>query len=134
LQEGGEQDAVTDPEPGSGVERLQEFVHPGDADNTPGWEAVHVKGMALRMIDPFVLGKELFPITSVMTAVALCEVPLEVTKVVWPVCWVPVAPTSSEMFWTGQLSKKSRGGDVVPWEFWYCGCRKDKLVTPLAEA
>src|SRR5271169_1331750 len=121
LQLGGEQDAVTDPDPGNGVERTQEFVHPVPVDNTPGWDALQVNGIALRTTAPFVLGNELLPITSVRTAVAFCEVPLEVTNVVWPVCWVPVAPTSSAMLRIGQVSKKSSGGDVTPCEFWNCG-------------
>jgi hypothetical protein len=43
-------------------------------------------------------------------------------------------PSSREISWIGQVSKKSRAGEVFPWEFWYWGCRKDELVIPLAEA
>src|ERR1035437_3365529 len=134
LQVGGEQEAVTDPDPGKGVESAQDSKNPAPAANTPGWDALQVRGILLRTIPPLVLGKELFPITSVRTAVAFCEVPLVVTKVVWPVGGDPAAPSSSAMLWIGQVSKKSRAGDVVPCEFWYCGCWKDELVTPLAEA
>ena len=87
LQVGGEQDAVTDPAPGEGVERAQVCRHAAAVPTTPGCEALQVKGTLLRMIPLFVLGKDVLPITSVSTAVAVCEVaPLELTKVVWPVC------------------------------------------------
>jgi hypothetical protein len=87
LQVGGVHEAVTDPEPAKGAESVQDCVHPEAAFNTPGWEALQVKGILLRTTPLKVLGKELFPITSVRTAVAFTEVvPLEATKVVWLVC------------------------------------------------
>ena len=87
LQVGGVHEAVTEPEPAKGAERAQDCVHPEEAFNTPGWEALQVKGILLRTIPLKVLGKELLPITSVRTAVAFTEVvPLFATKVVWLVC------------------------------------------------
>jgi hypothetical protein len=83
LQDGGEQEAVTEPAPGNGVEMAQDCKHPGATPTTLGWDALQVKGILLRTIPLFVLGKEVFPITSVSTAVTVCAlVPLEVTKVV----------------------------------------------------
>jgi hypothetical protein len=92
-------------------------MHPEPGASTPGWEALQVRGILLRTMPPLVLGKEVFPITSVRTAVAFSELPLEVTKVVWVVCCDPARPTSSERLWIGQVSKKSRAGEVSPWEF-----------------
>src|ERR1019366_7997752 len=103
LQFGGEQEAVTDPEPANGVERAQDCRHPAAVPITAGWGALQGKGIFFRMIPLFLLGKELFPITSVRTAVAFCEViPLEVTKLVWLVCCDPARPTSRVMLWMGQ--------------------------------
>src|ERR1700737_4709192 len=111
LQGGGEQEAVTEPEPGEGVERVQDCRHPPPAAMTAGWDALQVKGILPRTTPLFVFGKELLPITSVRTAVAVWAVPLEVTKVVWPVCWVPAGPSSRVILWMGQVSKKSRPGE-----------------------
>src|SRR5438552_12686284 len=134
LQVGGEQEAVTDPPPGSGVESEQDCWHPALTFRTPGCEALQVKGILLRTMPPVVLGRELFPMMSVTTAVAFCAVPFEVTKVVSSVCCDPLTPTSRETVWMGQVSKKSRTGEVVPSEFLYCGCWKEELETPLADA
>jgi hypothetical protein len=87
LQLGGVHAAVTEPEPAKGAESAQDSVHPEALFNTPGWEALQVRGILLRTIPLKVLGKELLPITSVRTAVAFTEVvPLFATKVVWLVC------------------------------------------------
>src|SRR5216684_9221882 len=110
LQVGGEQAAVTVPEPGDGVERAQDSWHPVATDNTPGCDALQTRGILLRTMPPFVLGRELLPITSVRTAVAVSEAPLEATKVVWPDCCAPALPSSRERLWILQVSKKSRAG------------------------
>jgi len=68
-----------------------------------------------------------------MTAVIVCPVPFEVTKLVCPVCCDPAVPTSSAMFCTGQDSKKLRIGEVPP-ALLYCGCWKELLTTPVAVA
>ncbi len=89
LQVGGEQEAVMDPEPGNGVLSVQDCRHPAaPAPTTLGWDALHVKGTLLRTIPLFVFGREVLPIISVRTAVAVCELVVEedVTKVVCPVC------------------------------------------------
>ena len=116
LQVGGEQEAVTDPEPADGVDREQDCKHPPPVAITAGCDALQVKGILLRTTPLLVFGKELLPMMSVRTAVTVWAVPLEVTKVVWPVCWVPAGPSSRVMLWIGQVSKKSRAGDV-PCEF-----------------
>lgn len=116
LQVGGEQEAVTDPDPGAGVVMAQDSEHPPGADNTPGWDEAHVRGILLRTIPPLVFGKEVFAMTSVRTALTVCPVPLAVTNVVWPDCCVP-ASISRAMVWIGQVSKKSRAGEVAPREF-----------------
>jgi hypothetical protein len=82
-----------------------------------GEDWVQVRGILLNTTPPLVLGSELFPMTSVRVAETGSLVPFEVTNVVWLVCCDPVAPTSSVMFWIGQVSKKSRTGDVTPWAF-----------------
>ena len=97
LQVGGEQEAVTVPDPGNGVESAQDSRHPVPMAKTPGCEADQVRGILLRTIPPLVLGKELAPMTSVRTAVTFCVVPLVVTKVVSPDCWVVEVPSSREM-------------------------------------
>src|SRR5258708_3662993 len=74
LQVGGEQEAVTDPDPDDGVERPHDSWHPLGADNTPGCEALQVRGMLVRTIPPLVFGKEEFPMTSVTTALAVSPV------------------------------------------------------------
>src|SRR5271157_2483406 len=124
LQVGGVQDAVTDPAPGDVVVTGQESVHAVPAATTAGCEAVQVRGILLRTIPPSVLGRELFPITSVTVAKTVSEVPLETAK---EFCSDPGWPTSRIMFWMGQVSKKVRslpGG----------GCTKEVLLTPLAVA
>ena len=133
MQVGGEQEAVTDPDPGNGVERVQLCRHPDAEANTPGCEALQVREILLRTIPPLTLGNEVCPITSVSTAVTACVLPFAVTKVVWSDCCTP-EPSSSATLWIGQVAKKSSGGEVVPWAFWYCGCKNDELETPLAEA
>src|SRR5271169_2254611 len=120
LQVGGEQEAVTDPAPAEGVPTAQDSVQPVASCTTEGWVAVQVKGILLSVTCVPESSKELFPMTSVRTALAVCAVPLEVTKLVWPVCRDPAGPSSSVMFWIGQVSKKSRSGEVTPWEFVYC--------------
>ena len=70
LQVGGEQEAVTDPGiRASGVVEPQDSRHPLGAAKTPGWDAVQVRGILLRTMPPLVFGKEVFPMTSVKTAV-----------------------------------------------------------------
>src|ERR1700686_713849 len=86
LQLGGEHDAVTDPEPGDGVEIEQDCRHVPAGVTTPGWLALQVKGIFVSTTPLFVLGREVLPMMSVTTAVAFCDVPLEVEKVVWLVC------------------------------------------------
>ena len=49
LQVGGEQEAVTVPEPGDGVVTVQDCVQLVPAGTTPGWEEVHVSGTLLRI-------------------------------------------------------------------------------------
>ena len=82
LQLGGEQDAVTDPEPGDGVEIVQDCRHVPVGVTTPGSVPVQVKGILVSTTPLFVFGREVLPMMSVTTAVALCEVPLEVAKLV----------------------------------------------------
>src|SRR5208283_3631180 len=85
LQVGGEQEAVTDPAPGNGVLMAQDSVQPVASCTTAGWDAVQVRGILLRVTVVPESSKELFPITSVKIAFAVCAVPLEVTKLVCPV-------------------------------------------------
>src|SRR5271166_885822 len=109
LQLGGEQEAVTDPDPGNGVEREQLCRHPEALANTPGRDALQVREILLSTIPPLTLGKEVCPITSVSTAVTVCELPFAVTKVVWLDCCTP-EPSSSTTLWIGQVEKKSSAG------------------------
>ena len=91
LQVGGEQEAVTEPEPANGVESPQDCRHPLAGCTTAGCDALQVNGILVRMSPLLVLGKELIPMMSVRTAVAVCVAvdELEVRKVVWLVCWFP---------------------------------------------
>ena len=131
LQVGGEHAAVTVPAPGDEVEMEQDSEQPLPIGMTPGCEEVQVRGTLPRITAPLVLGRELFPMMSVRVAITVCEVPLEVTKLVCP---DPAVPTSRLMFWMGQVEKKSRMGELAPWEFAYWGCWNEVLVTPLAVA
>jgi len=128
LQVGGEQEAVTDPAPGDRVETAQDSMHPAPAAMTPGCDEVQVRGTLLRTIPLFVLGRELFPIASVIVAMTVSAVPLVTAK---SVCCDPARPNSSATFWIGHVSKKSKttGGEGTRF-----GCRKELLETPLAEA
>ena len=71
LQVGGEQEAVTDPAPGEGVESTQDSRQVPLAFNTAGWDADQVRGILPRTTSPLVLGNELFPMMSVMVAKAV---------------------------------------------------------------
>src|SRR5450631_523970 len=82
LQVGGEQEAVTVPEPAKGVEMAQDSRHPAGAVRTAGWDEVQVRGILLRTSWPLVLGKELKPIKSIRTAVTVCDVPLLMAKLI----------------------------------------------------
>jgi hypothetical protein len=82
LQVGGEQDAVIEAEPGTGVLTAQDSRHPEPGATTVGWEEVQVNGILLSTMPLLVLDKELFPITSVRKAVTVWEVPLLVAKLV----------------------------------------------------
>ena len=82
LQLGGEQDAVTEPEPGDGGVSVQDCVHAEAAGITWGCDAVQVSGILLSTTPPLVFNNDVFPITSVKTAVTVCAVPLAVTKLV----------------------------------------------------
>src|SRR5437868_1344419 len=80
----------------------------------------------------FEFDRELLPITSVTVAKIVCEEPFETEKLVWS---EPTWPTSSWIFWMGQVSKKSKTTGIGLWpgpSNW--GCRKELLETPLAEA
>jgi hypothetical protein len=68
LQDGGEQDALTAPDPGNEVVRVQDCRHPELAPTTTGCDAVQVREILLRTMPPLVLGKELLPMMSVMVA------------------------------------------------------------------
>ena len=85
LQPGGEQEAVTDPAPGKGVVIVQDCRQEEAALSTAGWDEVQVNGILLRTMSLLLFGRELFPITSVRIAVAVCELPFAATKVVWEV-------------------------------------------------
>jgi len=86
LQVGGEQEAVTDPAPGSGVLRAQDSMQPVASATTDGWDALQTRGILLSVTRVPESSKELFPITSVRIAFAVSAgPPLEVTKLVWPV-------------------------------------------------
>jgi hypothetical protein len=86
LQVGGEQEAVTEPDPGDGVERTQLWMHPVAVANTPGCEALQVRGILLSTIRPLTLGREVYPIKSVRIAVTVSVLPFPVTNVVWFDC------------------------------------------------
>jgi hypothetical protein len=130
LQIGGEQDAVTEPAPGSGVETVQDSWQPVPTETEAGCDADQVRGILLRTLPFPTFCREVFPSTSVTVATRVSEVPLETEKFV---CNDPAWPSSNVMFWMGQVSKKSNtsptggGGTRV-------GCRKELLETPLAEA
>ena len=47
LQLGGEHDAVTEPEPGAGVDTTQDWRQPLEIDTEPGWVADQVRGTLL---------------------------------------------------------------------------------------
>src|ERR1039458_213495 len=66
--EGWEQDALTAPDPGNEVVRVQDCRHPELAPTTTGCDAVQVREILLRTMPPLVLGKELLPMMSVMVA------------------------------------------------------------------
>src|SRR5215467_14911158 len=65
LQVGGLQEAVMEPPPGNAVAAVQDCVHPEPAFTTVGSDAVHVRGILLRVVPLELLGREVFPITSV---------------------------------------------------------------------
>jgi hypothetical protein len=69
LQVGGEQEAVIEADPGSGVLTAQDSRHPVPAATVVGCEELHVNGILLSTMPPLVLDKELFPMTSVRKAV-----------------------------------------------------------------
>jgi len=70
---------------------------------------------------------------SVRVAITVLDVelPFAATTEVWP---LPALPISRAMFWMEQAAKKSSTGDVWFRELVYCGCWKEVLETPLAEA
>src|ERR1700741_3396156 len=68
LQVGGEQDAVTEPDPACGVVSPQDCKHPLAGCTTAGSDALHVSGTFVRMSPLLVLGRELIPIMSVSCA------------------------------------------------------------------
>src|ERR1700683_4902309 len=112
LQVGGVQDAVIEPLPTDGVVIVQDSVQPLLVAMTAGCDEVQVSGILFRTTPFAVLGRELFPITSVRVATTVSEVPLAETKVF---CSDPAWPTSRVMFWMGQVSKKSKmGADEEP--------------------
>src|SRR5579872_2910375 len=82
LHVGGEQEAVMVPAPGDTVVRAHVLVQDEPTFNTPGCEAVQVRGILLRTTPPLVFGKVLLPMTSVMVATAVCAVPFGATKLV----------------------------------------------------
>ncbi len=133
LHVGGEHEAVTVAVPTDGADKPQACVHPPVVPMTCGCDDVHVRGILLSTIPLSVLGKELFPMMSTTVAITVCpEVdPFGTEKVVRP---EPAAPSSSAMFWMGQVEKKSRTGEADPCEFVICGCWNDVLLVPLAEA
>src|ERR1700722_579866 len=118
LQVGGEHDAVTAPAPGEGVDSEQLSMQDVLAATTPGWLDDQVRGMLLSCGLPVVLGRLTVPMTSVNVATTFCGVPLVMEK---DVCCEPTSPTSSVMFWMGQVSKKSRTGEF-PCALEYRGC------------
>ena len=132
LQVGGEHDAVIVAAPGDRMDRVQDCVHDEPDAIAPGLEDVQVSGIFVRTMPPFVLGNELLPITSVTVAMAVCTVAPFVIETF--VCPDPAAPISKAMFWTGQVEKKSRTGEVAPELFVSVGCWNDVLVAPLADA
>ena len=132
LQVGGEHEAVIVAAPGDKMDRLQVCVHDEPGAIAPGLEDVQVSGIFVSTMPPFVFGNELLPITSVTVATAVCEVaPLSIETLVCP---EPAAPISRAIFWTGQVEKKSRTGEVAPEPFVSVGCRNVVLVAPLADA
>src|ERR1041385_1547882 len=94
LQVGGEQEAVMVPAPAETVVSPQLSVQDEATFNTVGCEAVQVNGILVRTTPPFVFGKVLLPITSVIVATAVCGVPFDTTKFVRP---DPAAPISRPM-------------------------------------
>src|SRR5579862_5426222 len=72
LHVGGEQEAVTDPEPACGVVRAQDCRQLLARCTTAGCEALHVSGTFVSRSPLLVLGSELIPIMSVRSAVAVC--------------------------------------------------------------
>src|SRR5262249_24706225 len=110
----------------------QDWVHPVPTLTTPGCEEVQLRGILLRTTPPWLLGKELAPITSLRVAMTVCALPpLAAAK---DVCPEPAVPSSTPMFRMGQVEKKSRTGDVAPEMLVSVGCRNEALVTPLADA
>jgi hypothetical protein len=75
LHVGGEQDAVMAAAPGDVIVRPQDWVHPLAVAMAPGFDEVQVKGIFVRTTAPFVFGNELFPMTSVTVAIAVCALP-----------------------------------------------------------
>src|SRR5579864_2514283 len=121
LQVGGEHEAVTVAEPGVDSDRVQDSVHPvAGTPIAPCCDEVHVRGILLRTIPPSVLGRELTSMMSVRVAITVCAPdPLGTANVVRP---EPAAPSSSAMFWMGQVAKKSRTGEPTPCALVSCGC------------
>jgi hypothetical protein len=68
LQDGGEQEALTAPEPGDGVVTVQDSRHEVLALTAAGCDAVQVRGILESTIPPLVLGRELLPMMSVRVA------------------------------------------------------------------
>ena len=79
LHVGGEQEAVIDPEPGDGAAIEQDSVQPAGGVSTAGFDPVQVNGILLN-VTGVSAGRELFPITSVMTAFMFCAAPFPVTN------------------------------------------------------
>ena len=82
MHVGGEHDAVIDADPGSGVVTAQLSVHPVGTPTTAGWDEIQVSGVLLRRASVSDPASDVFPITSVTTAVSVWAVPLLATKLV----------------------------------------------------
>src|SRR5260370_25652810 len=71
LQVGGEQEAVTEPEPGKGVESTQDCRHPAGAPTTAGCGELPVEGGFVRRNSLFRFGEEMFSLPDVQNPSAL---------------------------------------------------------------
>ena len=82
LQVGGEQAAVTVADPGREGLIVHDSVQLVPTDSTLGLEELQTKGILPRIIPPLVLGRELFPMTSVIVATMVWDVAFEIEKAV----------------------------------------------------